>query len=123
MIQLQENILEKFVKKAETAISYLTQRSDLYHNKVFTVVPKDLPLNQGILPDDQGFSNHYVFIWDNWKSLIPFDDQKWKKVSILLPPHIKFSSLTRVPADGYGIPFVSNLWPIKEQNNEPQYVQ
>jgi hypothetical protein len=123
---------EPFVLKAKRALTALqkpflastlslTHQSDLYHDKLFTVIPKDLPLNQGILPEDQRFSKKYVFLWDNYRDLVKFDEGQWKKVSVLLPHNIKFNELTRIPADGYGLPFIPNTWQIEEYTSQPQY--
>ena len=125
---------EPFILKAKRALSSLqkpflgsplslTHQSDLYHNLLYTVIPKDLPLNQGILPEDQGFSKKYVFLWDNWNSLVKFDASKWKKVSVKLPKETKFNSLTRIPSDGFALPVIPNTWKVEEHDLQPRYVE
>jgi len=109
-------------KAAELHLS-LEKISDLYHDKLFTVVPKDMGIDQGILPEDQKFSSKYVLLWDSWRDLISFQADQWKKVSVQLPKNAKFTILNRVPGNGYALSHVPNTWPIEEQSTPPQFVE
>jgi hypothetical protein len=112
--------LQSPVNTAENSLK-LDKTADLYFDKVYTVIPKDMELNQGIFPEDQKFSPKYVFLWDNWRDLVMFPGNKWKKVTVYLPHEVKFSELTRIPGNGYGIKYIPNTWKIEEQEFTPQY--
>jgi hypothetical protein len=98
--------------------------ADLWHNRVYTVVPPHHDLFAGILPKDQNFSHKYVFLWDDYSSLNVFSDTRWKKVVIYLPKGLKDShQWIKMMSDVYALPEIPNTWRIEEQPAPPQYVQ
>lgn len=98
----------------------LEKQADLYHNTLFTVIPRDHNSQLGIFPEDQGFNRKYVFLWHSYKSLLPFSSEKWKKLKVKLPPSVKFTQLRRLPSnDGYALHQIPNTWTIEEQDIPP----
>lgn len=99
------------------------KEATLYQNRVYTVVPKDHDVKLGILPEDQGFSKSHVIIWETYRDLVIFDEEKWKKVMIELPPGVKFKALTKLPGDAYAIHSIPNTWRIQEEQSTPRFVE
>ena len=98
--------------------------ADLWRNKLYTVIPAQHDLSQGITPEDQRFSRKYVFLWDDYSSLNIFSDTRWRKVVIYLPKGLKDShQLTKMMGDVYALPEVPASWRIEEQPLPPTYVQ
>lgn len=97
------------------------QQSSLYKHTMYTVVPVAHRLQGGVLPEDQGFHDSKVFLWDTWQDLMNFSEQDWKKVLVKLPPKVRFGALTRFGAV-YGIPYVAAAWILEEANGPPAYI-
>lgn len=95
--------------------------SELYHNELFTVVPRSVDIRQGIFPDDQGMNKKSVVLWDNVFSLILFPDDKYKIISVEIPHHIKYSRLHRLIGSTYTLPYISNKWKLEEVTSLPLY--
>jgi hypothetical protein len=96
--------------------------AELYNNVLYTVVPKDLPLEFGIYPQDQKFHTEYVFLWDNYNDLLLFDETKWKKLRVELPEEVKKDrGLTRILVSTYGVAHIPNTWKIEEQRINSLY--
>ena len=99
------------------------KEANLWRNILYTVVPKDHNLALGILPEDQQFHTKYVFLWDDYTSLVVFSDSKWDKVKVIIPEGTKRHGLTKLPGDVYAVPTVPNTWPITLQPNRPFHVE
>ena len=113
--------LMKLMSEIEDELKF--KEATLYHNIMYTVVPKDHDLKLGILPEDQGFSKKYVFLWDSYAYLNIFDDTTWKKVLVHIPDEAKHNMLTRLTGAAFAIPGISNTWELQEQPTEPQYTE
>lgn len=103
--------------------SALKFQSDLYHNKLFTVVPKLYDFRVDITPDLQNFSDKYVFLWDTWNELKSFNANKWKILEVYLPKGTKFQELGKVGTTAYSLPKIPKEWPMKETSSRPEFVQ
>jgi hypothetical protein len=99
------------------------KEATLYQDRVYTVVPKDLDLKLGIMPEDQGFAKDHVIVWETYRDLVIFKEDKWKKVLIELPKGVKFKALTKLPGDAYAIDSIPNTWRITEEKATPRYVE
>lgn len=107
----------------DTQLTSSLKFADLYHNKLFTVVPKEHNIHLGILPEDQGFSKRHVFLWDNY-SVIPqkFDD--WKHVLVKIPKDVKHGgAMLKMVGGTYAVPCVYNTWEIEEIKTPPKFVE
>jgi hypothetical protein len=93
--------------------------SNLFFDEVYTVVPKDHDLNLGVFPEDQKFSNKYVFLWDTWDDLKPFKNMK--KILVKLPRNVRHKLLTHLGGNSYALRFISKDWKMKEQTFPPHY--
>jgi len=127
-----ERLLQNAIKEAVAAHKkyYSNQKSsalkfqaDLYHNILFTVVPKLYNFDRDITPELQNFSSKYVFLWDTWDEIKTFDASKWKALKVFLPKDVKFKELGKVGTTGYSLPKVPKEWPMEEVNTKPPYVQ
>jgi hypothetical protein len=102
----------------------LQKSADLYHNKLFTVLPKNHDPKLGVLPEDQGFSRKYVFLWDTYRDLVVFPEDKWKRYLVEVPPEVKHNGqLTKLPGNAYALPQIPNTWNIEEQKMVTRYVE
>jgi predicted RNA-binding Zn-ribbon protein involved in translation (DUF1610 family) len=102
----------------------LTHTGGVYSKKVYTVVPKDHNPALGVLPEDQGFSPKYVFLWDNFKSLLKFSEQKWKMLEINYSHHPEVQrDFIPIGPGAFTLTSVPNTWGISELNQPPIYVQ
>ena len=108
--------------RERSATSSLSIEADLYHDKVFTVIPKDADEKLGIFPEDQGFSDKRVFVWDNYQSLLKFSDEDWKKFEVTLPPGSRHHLLTPLVGGAYTLKMIPNTWKLEEQKSRPRYI-
>ena len=88
--------------------------ADLYHDKLYTVVPKDHDVSLGVMPEDQKFSRKYVFLWDTDRALTRFSDLDFKKILIILPKDVRFSTLQPLVGGAYTLPHILNTWSVEE---------
>ena len=100
-----------------------SKEANLWRNILYTVVPKDHNLSLGILPEDQQFHTNYVFLWDDYTSLVVFPESKWDKVKVIIPDSVKHNGLTKLPGDAYAVHTVPNTWPMSLQPNRPFHVE
>jgi len=112
----------KILNNLKNSLSF-TKTSDLYHNKLYTVIPRGVNIKLGIFPDDQGFSKKAVLLWDNARELIRFSQEKFKMLEVIIPDDVKHKELHKVLNAVYSLPFISNKWQIEEIKDPPQYVQ
>ena len=112
----------KFLNNLKNSLSF-TKTSDLYHNKLYTVIPRSVDIKLGIFPDDQGFSKKSVLLWDNARDLIRFSEEKFKMLEVIIPDDVKHTDLRSVLNAVYSLPFISNKWQIEEISSPPQYIQ
>ena len=115
---------ESFSREEDLAMHLCTSKqSNLLRNILYTIVSKDHDLSTGILPEDQDFSPHYVFLWDDYSSLTVFPSEKWSKVKVILPDKAIRESMTKLPGDAYALSSVPNTWPMKLQPHKPAHVE
>ena len=100
-----------------------TKTSDIYFNRLYTVIPKDASFEQGVFPKDQGFNDKYVFLWNDYYDLVQFNQDKWKKISVVIPQNIKYSSLHKLVGSAFTLPYLSNTWEIQEETSAPRYAK
>lgn len=96
-------------------------KSDLYHNIVYTVIPKDHKIEMGIFPEDQHFSTKYVFVWNTYRDVLNFDEKIWQKVSIEIPQGLKHTVLKPMVGGAYSLTHIPNTWHIELVNSQPIY--
>jgi len=101
----------------------LHKKADLYHNKLFTVVPLNVDVKLGVFPDDQGFSKKAIILWDSAKDLLRFPEDKYKTLEVKIPDDIKRHTLRKLVGSAYTLPYLSNQWEIREISALPKYVQ
>jgi len=98
------------------------KQADLYNNILYTVVPRDMSLEFGVYPQDQKFHSSYVFLWDTYADLNNFDEEKWKKLRIIIPQEAKNNhTLTRITGSTVGVEYIPNSWPMEEQKINSLY--
>jgi len=102
--------------------SIIQKEADLYNDILYTVVPIFHNASLGILPEDQGFNPKYVFLWGNPTSLTNFSTKEWKMVEIRLPENIKHKALTALVGGAYALPYIPNVWDMKELKHVPLYI-
>lgn len=100
-----------------------TKTSDIYFNRLYTVIPKDVDASLGVFPSDQGFNDKYVFLWNDYYDLYGFDDDKWKRISVVIPQDIKYLSLHKLVGSAFILPYLSNHWQIEEVTSPPRYAK
>ncbi len=99
----------------------LKVEADLYHNIVYTVVPKDHSLELGIFPEDQQFSGKYVFVWSSYRDLLRFSEDVWKKVKVKMPQGKRFEFLTPMVGGAYSLTHIPNTWHLEPVTSQPIY--
>jgi hypothetical protein len=98
-------------------------QADLYHGKLFSVVPKEFDVQkQDITPDVQDFHPRKVLLWDNYDSLFKFDESVWQKIVVLVPRDALGHRLFKETGDVYTIDIIPVGW-AQPQPNPPQYVE
>ncbi|MFA5724241.1 MAG: hypothetical protein WC979_08350 [Candidatus Pacearchaeota archaeon] len=96
-------------------------QSNLYHDEVYTVIPKDHKIEMGIFPEDQHFSSKYVFVWDTYRDVLHFSDIIWDVVKITIPQGLKHTVLKPMVGGAYSLTHIPNTWQIEAVSSQPIY--
>lgn len=96
----------------------LEKTADLYFNILYTVIPKDFNIKNGVLASDQGFNKKYIVMWGSGKNLVQFDPEKWRRIAVQLPDNVKFGSLQKIQGDTYGLRFISREWILDDKSSK-----
>jgi len=99
------------------------KQSDLLRNILYTVIPIDHEIKLGVFPDDQGFGDRQVILWDNYEDLIRFPEDEFKIISVEIPSAVKYTDLRRSVGSAYTLPFIKNTWKIEVLKSLPLYIQ
>lgn len=104
-------------------LSPMQTTADMYHGKLFSVVPRDFNVaGQDITPDVQDFHPRKVWMWDNYDSLFKFDESIWQKVVVKVPKDALGHRIFKEAGDVYTIDVIPVGW-AEPQPNPPQYVE
>ena len=91
------------------------KKSDLYNRILYSVVPKDHNIKQGVFPDDQGFSNRYVYLWSSRRYVPSLLSKDWKTIEIQVESESLIRNHLRVIGNGvYTLPHLSNRMRMEE---------
>ncbi len=100
----------------------LDKQADFYNDTLYTIVPREMSLEFGVFPQDQKFHSNYVFLWDSFSDLNPFDEEKWKKLRVTIPREAKHNhTITRILSNTLGVEYIPNSWPMEEQRINSLY--
>ena len=101
----------------------LQTQADLYHGTLYTVAPKNYDMSIDLTPDIQEFNHKFVYLWDDYSSLVKFSPDVWVKLKVVLPSKdLMGTRIFKTVSDVYTINSIPKTW-LSEQELNPRYVE
>jgi hypothetical protein len=109
--------LSDLSKKIEGEVTddEIKKEADLYHQELYTVIPKSHEQSLGIFPDYQQLSHSSILLWDTIKGIpTSVADSDYKVLKVTINSKIVRESLKSLNGGVYTLKHIPNSLPMEE---------